>query len=110
MAVASLVVIIAGIKAASSLVTPLLVAVFLAAILASPVGWLERHRVPRGAAVLLVALGTLGLASGVGVLIGTAVGGFLDALPVYQARLEHQFEQLAAWLKGYGLGVSARKV
>lgn len=108
--VASLVVIIAGIQAASSIVTPVLVAVFLAAILASPVTWLERHRVPRGAAVLLVTLGTLGVVGGVGVLIGAALGRFVDALPVYQARLERQFDQFAAWLGSYGLGISLQEL
>ena len=108
--IASLVVIIAGIQAASSIVTPVLVAVFLAAILASPVTWLERRRVPRGAAVLLVTLGTVGVVSGLGVFIGTALSGFLDTLPVYQARLEHQLDQFVAWLRSYGLGVSLQEL
>jgi predicted PurR-regulated permease PerM len=100
-AVASLVVIIAGIQAASSIVTP---------VLASPVTWLERHRVPRGVAVLLVTLGTVGVVSGFGVFIGAAFSGFVDALPVYQVRLENQFDQLVSRLKTSGLGVTLREL
>jgi len=105
-ACAALVIVIAGIQAASAIVTPVLVAIFLAASLASPVVWLERRRVPRGFAVLLVVLATVGVITGLGAVIGASVGGFLNAIPLYQARLDQQFTQLLTWLQGYGLTIS----
>ena len=105
-ACAALVIVIAGIRAASAIVTPVLVALFLAASLASPVVWLEQRRVPRTIAVLLVVLATVGIITGLGAVIGASVGGFLNAIPVYQARLDQQFTHLFSWLQGYGLTIS----
>ena len=103
---AALVIVIAGIRAASAIVTPVLVALFLAASLVSPVVWLEQRRVPRTIAVLLVVLATVGVITGLGAVIGASVGGFLNAMPLYQARLDQQFTQLLTWLQGYGLTIS----
>jgi AI-2 transport protein TqsA len=105
-ACAALVIVIAGIQAASAIVTPLLVAIFLGAILESPVLWLERHRVPRGPAVLLVMLATVGFIMGLGAFVGASTKGFFSAIPLYQARLDQQFTQFLTWLQGYGLSIS----
>ena len=103
---AALVIIIAGIQAASAIVTPVLVAIFLGAILESPVVWLERRRVPRGIAVLLVVLATVGVMAGLGAVVGASTGRFFSAIPLYQERLDQQFTQLLTWLQGYGLNLS----
>jgi predicted PurR-regulated permease PerM len=109
-ACAALVIVIAGIQAASNLVTPLLVAVFLAVILAIPVSWLQSHRIPKGLAVLLVTLAMVGVVIGLGAFIGAAVGGLLNAIPNYQVRLNQQFTHFLSWLRGYGLDVSMEAI
>jgi len=86
-ATASIVVIIAGMKAAA----PLLNNIFLAWLLAYSISplphWLMRKRVPTGLAVLLtlliVVVGGLAIAS----LFGLSVSGLIQKLPTYQARL-----------------------
>jgi AI-2 transport protein TqsA len=109
-ACAALVIVIAGIQAASNVVTPVLVAIFLAVILAVPVAWLERCRVPRGIAVLLVTLAMLGIVIGLGAFLGAAVGGLLNALPNYQVRLNQQFTQFLSWLRGYGVDITMEAI
>jgi len=107
---AALVILIAGIQAASSIVTPLLVAIFLAAILESPVDWIARRRVPRWIAVLLVMLATVSVIVGLGAVIGASAAAFYSAIPHYQARLDQHFTQLLSWLQGYGLAISRETV
>ncbi|MGB0911130.1 MAG: AI-2E family transporter, partial [Nitrospirales bacterium] len=70
---AGFVIVVAGMRAAESILVPLLVSAFLAVISASPVFWLQRKRVPAPIAVLLVVLAALGLSLGFGALIGSSL-------------------------------------
>ena len=54
--IACIVVLIAGLQAASAIILPILVAVFLAVICTPPVTWLQRKGLPDWAAVLTVFL------------------------------------------------------
>lgn len=49
----------------ASLVVPVAIAILLAALLSPAVGWLQRHRIPRGAATAAVMVGGLALLGGV---------------------------------------------
>jgi len=64
---AAAVVVLAGLKAAQSLVIPFLLALFLAIICAPAVTWLTRRRVPAGLAVLVVVIVLMALLTGFGV-------------------------------------------
>jgi predicted PurR-regulated permease PerM len=94
-ATASIVVIVAGMKAAA----PLLNNIFLAWLLAYSISplpyWLMRKRVPTGLAVLLtlliVVVGGLGIAT----LFGLSVSGLIQKLPAYQVRLTEVFGSLS---------------
>lgn len=103
--VAAIVVIVAGIKAAAPVVVPILTALFLTLILAPIVMWLTRHRVPKAAAVILVALGTLIAGVGLGAVLGDSLVGFTQRLPVYAESVENLQNRFFTWLEH--LGVSA---
>ena len=94
---AALVIVIAGAKAAGSVVVPFLVAVFLAIICAPISGWLVRHRVPNVVAVLIVLVGLLALASAAGAVFAGSVNEFTAVAPRYQARLAEMARDLAAF-------------
>ena len=87
-AAACLVVIVAGLRAATPLVLPFLVAVFLAVVSVPLIGWLQSWRVPRALAVLgavLLAVGAIGLLA---LVVGRSVNEFRAAVPRYQERLQ----------------------
>ena len=63
---ASVVVVIAGLQAAASLVQPFLIAVFLGVVVVPFMNWLQRNRVPRALAVLATILLAISI---VGVLV-----------------------------------------
>ncbi len=107
---AGFVVVVAGMRAAESILVPLLVSAFLAIISASPVFWLQQKRVPGPIAVFLVVLSVLGLGLGFGALIGTSLQDFSEAVPRYQTRLLQEVTPLIQWLQSMGIQLSEETI
>jgi len=100
---AALVVIAAGIKAAQALMVPFLLSVFVATIASTPLLWLERHRVPKVFAIILVISTLMAALLAVGALFTQSLGQFTELLPAYQQRLETLFQALLDWVVAQGL-------
>ena len=88
---ASMVVIVAGLRAAQQLVLPFLIAVFLAVVSAPLMNWLQRQKVPKPFAVLCTILTAVGVIAVLGLVVGRSVNEFTAAAPRYQARLQLLF-------------------
>jgi len=100
---AALVIIIAGINLAQSVLVSFLVAVFLAVIGTPPVRWLERKRVPSVVAVLLVVAGMIIILFSIGAFVGSTISNFYDELPVFQALLQEQVSSFQAYWADRGI-------
>lgn len=85
--IAALIIIIAGVIYAKSIITPFVLALFISIICAQPISWLEKKRIPRGIALIVVVLGMVVLFSSFGFLIGGTVSSFSDNLPKYESAL-----------------------
>lgn len=103
---ASLVVIVAGLRAAAAIFIPLLLAFFLATVSFPLLFWLLRKRVPRVLAVLLTVAAVVAVLTVIGLLISASVAGVTRAAPRYQARFQQLFEPLTQRLESSGLEVS----
>ena len=103
---ASLVVITAGLKAAEDLAVPFLLAAFIATIAATPMFWLERHRLPGWAAITIVMAAMVVILLGLGALVAQSTSAFTQKLPFYQERLTALFTDAIAWFQGYGIELS----
>ncbi len=103
---ASLIVITAGLKAAEDLAVPFLLAAFIATMAATPMFWLERHRVPGWLAIAIVMGAMVVILIGVGALVAQSAGAFTQKLPFYQERLTTLFTEAIGWLQGYGIELS----
>ena len=103
---ASFVIVVAGMRAAQSLLVPFLLASFIAILCAGPMHWLQKRRVPVGLAVLLVILTVIGSSLTVLILVGSSANDFSSALPEYQQSLRSQTLSLVTWLQEMGLSVS----
>jgi predicted PurR-regulated permease PerM len=108
--VAALVVVIAAMRAASALIVPFLLAVFLSLLASPAVFWLKKKRVPTGASVALVVLLMLGVLGGVGLLVGSSLTQLNEAVPKYQARLEEILVAMTDWLQAKGFDVSEKRL
>jgi predicted PurR-regulated permease PerM len=103
--VACFVVIVAGMKAASTIIVPFLLAAFLAVVFSPLLFWLRKRGVRAGFAVLLVVL--LLLIAGIAVvyLAGSSVEEFARRVPRYTASLQDQVRVLVQALNQRGWDV-----
>ncbi|WP_221057462.1 AI-2E family transporter [Methanoculleus chikugoensis] len=98
---AAVVIVLAGIREATPILGPLLVAVFFAMITAPAMVWLTRRGVPPLLAAATVVVGLIGIFAGMIAFLGAAFTGFIRTLPQYQASLEAR----AAVLADYGIDI-----
>lgn len=103
---ASLVVIIAGLRAAGSMVNIFLMAAFFAAICTVPLTWMQRRAVPSKLAVGLTAGGILAFGSLLVVLVALSANSFLADLPKNQERLSALTGSAMAFLQAHGIPLS----
>lgn len=103
---AALVVVIAGMKTASALLVPFLLAIFVAILCAPPMFWLTQKRVPEALAVLIVFFAVLVVGVFIAAFIGGSINDFSSQLPFYQARLQEEGAALLVWLRTQGIDIS----
>ncbi len=92
--VSAVVIILAGIRAASAIVVPFLVSVFVATLAAPAVLWLHRHKVPKLVAILAVVLTVVGFLTLILNVVVNTMQDMNQNLPAYQGRLEEQIESM----------------
>ena len=107
LAAAAFVIIIAGIQAASAIIIPFLLAVFIATLCAPLLYWLQRLGVPNGLAVLIIFLGLLVTALLLMTFVGRSLNSLSRQLPTYQERLAVTITQVITWLNSQGADIDA---
>ena len=101
--VASVIVILAGVKAAASLLVPFLLAFFIALIAGIPLTWLMRRGISATyAAIISISIIAIALLA-ISIIIGASISDINQSLPGYSVRLQHLFQQVLMWLEGQGL-------
>ena len=100
---AASVVIIAGLRVAAELIVPLLLAIFTAMILSSPLRWLKAKRLPAPLAIALLIGLVLVITMMVAAVVSAAIGDFRQALPSYGSQFETLSSNLVAALGQHGV-------
>jgi predicted PurR-regulated permease PerM len=90
-------------KAASPIIVLVLISAFFSMLAGPAVLWLERKRVPVAAAVALVIVAFLAVASLTGAVVGASINDFIRAVPAYRAKLDLERAELFAWLRNRGV-------
>ncbi len=94
---AAIIIIIAGVKSAASLITPFLLAVFISIIAAYPMNWLDKMKVPHIISVILVLVFMLFMLTLLGGVTGGSIASFTKDLPAYEQKLRKlELENLRA--------------
>ncbi|BCB07339.1 pheromone autoinducer 2 transporter [Vreelandella venusta] len=106
LALAALVVIVAGMKAGADLLVPLLLSVFIAVVCTSPVQWLQRCGLSRGASAFLTLMVLLGFISLIGLLVVNSFSTFVQVLPDIESRLYEHYWSLLNALSSRGLAIN----
>ncbi|KAA6186661.1 AI-2E family transporter [Thiohalocapsa marina] len=100
---AAIAVLIIVLQHAASLLTPVLLAVFIAVIATPPLRWMRRRGLPKWLALALVVFVLVEIGSLLAVLSTGALEGFRDSMPTYQERFLALSENLGSWLEGLGV-------
>ncbi len=103
---AAFVVVVAGMRAAESIVVPFLLSIFIAIISAPPLFWLERKGLPRWLAMLVVIGVIIAVGVGMTALAGTSIREFSGDLPEYKTRVNALAVHVFEWLRARGVSVS----
>jgi len=107
---AGFIIVVAGMKAASSILVPFFLAVFIAVICTPPLFWLQSKGVPKVFALVLILVAILFVGVLFGGLIGPPLDHFLRSLPSYQERLSTYVGTLIGWLHEKGINIPADEV
>lgn len=103
---AALVIVIAGMRAASSLLVPFLLALFLAVIIAPPLSWLKHKGLPGVLATLIVTAVFVLAGILLVLLVGSSLDEFTRNFPFYQTRIQELTGLLLGWLNDKGISIS----
>ena len=106
---ASTVIILAGIQAASGLVGPMLLAMFLAIILLVPLRWLEQRGCPQFLAFLFVLICTIVLFVGITYVVSKSLTDEIGKIPDYRDRFVAKRAELEAQLSEWGFSIGELK-
>lgn len=100
---ASLVIVIAGLKVAAPLIAQFLMALFIAVVSTPSIRWMESKKIPRAIAILLVLVTILLFVYLVVALVGDSVQSFSANKDIYMAKLTSQLNTLTTWLVSIGI-------
>lgn len=103
---ASFIVVVAGLKVASPLILPILMALFLAMICLPLLNWLQSRRVPTSIALVLTVFAALALMGLIVALVGGSIREFTQEVPRYRTRFEQMSVTLVGWLQARGIAIS----
>lgn len=108
--VAAFVVVIAGMRAAVTIVVPFLLAVFIAIISTPPLFWLHRKGLPIWLALIIVIFGVLLIVFLISGLVGSSIKDFSGDLPVYEAKLRALIAGVITWLESHKIDTAGLAV
>jgi AI-2 transport protein TqsA len=100
---ASIVIILAGARAAANLLIPFILALFLAVICSSPIHSLRQRGAPRWLAAALVGISFLLAIGLLFILLGSTADSFAKALPLYEKQFTTLVDTWAHWLGQQGV-------
>ena len=104
---AAFIIIIAGVMFSVSIVKPILMALFISIICAQPILWLQKKKVPKSLAILLVLIGIVSLFVLFGILIGNAISSFSNDAPKYKQVLSEMSQSVLQYLKSRGVNIGS---
>lgn len=99
---AALVIVVAGMKAASGILTPFVLAVCLSVLSAPALFWLRGRGFSAGFSVFIVVTVMAGILASAGFFVARSFNQLLVELPRYEARLRVEMAHLSDWLRQHG--------
>ena len=105
-AAAALIIVVTGLREASNLVLPFLVAVVFAVVSMPFMRWLLKHHLPQPLAVLITVLAAITVMAVFVLVVGRSVNQFSVVAPRYQVRLQELMNSTLELLEGVGISAA----
>lgn len=110
MIMASFVIVVAGMKAAATLLVPFLLSIFIAIICTPLLYWLQKKGVPKILAIFIIIMGIVAVGSIITIFLGAAVNDFTQNLPVYREQLMSKTTGIQDFAARLGLKISSEDI
>ncbi len=107
---AAFAIVIMVMQAASPILSPILLAIFIAIVATPALRWMRRRGVPKWGALVVIAFILLDVGSLLALISTGALEGFRDSMPTYQERFLLLSEEWGGWLEAVGIGGSTDAV
>jgi predicted PurR-regulated permease PerM len=107
---AAFAIVIMVMQAASPILSPILLAIFIAIVATPGLRWMRRHGVPKWGALLVIAFILLDVGSLLALVSTGALEGFRDSIPTYQERFLLLSDEFGGWLEAVGVSGSREAV
>jgi AI-2 transport protein TqsA len=104
--VAGIVVIVAGMRAAASILIPILLSILIAVVCTPPLLWMNKKKVPKIVAVTLIMFFLIGIGYLLVVIIGGYISSFTESLSNYEEQITEGIVGIVTFLEGYGVDFS----
>lgn len=100
---AAFVIVIIGVYLSSPIIKPLLMALFIGIIYAEPIRWLQKKKVPKGIAILIIVIASAIIFLGFTAIIGNSFYSFSENLPKYEENLNEMSNSFLQLLNENGI-------
>ena len=102
---AAFVIVIAGMKVASPILVPFLLAAFIAILTLPTLLFLNRKGVPKGLSVFTIILLLLLFGGTLSTLLGTSISGFSSRIPFYTEQITNRANWVLELISGFGFEI-----
>lgn len=103
-------VVVASMKAAANIVNPLLMGMLITMVAWPPMRWLQARKVPESISLLLIGLSTLVVGTIFGSIFASAIGGFREKMPLYDANFRTALASGGRWLSDLGIDLDVATI
>lgn len=107
---AAFIIIIAGFMYAQTIVTQIILALFISIICAQPIMWLQKKKLPLSLSIIIVLIMIGGVFIGFGSLISSSFSSFSENAPLYEENLTKMGSSVINFLNEKGLSISETQV
>ena len=102
---AAFIIVVAGMRAAESILVPFLLSLFIAIVCSPLLSFMKRYGIPTAIAILLIVSIIVIVGFFMGAIVGSSVNSFTDNIPQYQDRLLQLSLGLQDTLSGFGISI-----
>jgi predicted PurR-regulated permease PerM len=101
--IAALTIVIAGMRYATNIIVPMLLAIFISIICSYPLNKMRLRGISKNLSIMIVVVCVFIIAFLLTFILGTSIGDFSDNMPLYQSKMEELLANISTKLQRFGI-------